>query len=132
MDLYRCTPHDCPVFLSRALGLVGAPASTLPSMNAWSTELMADYWKSTRLSMLRYGTASGLEQSVNATTDGVRVLSRNFYGSTDTACLRSYYADGSTTDGTADICDYDPRYTEWYETALASTKDGSDHAAVTL
>ena len=73
-------------------------------MNAWSTELMADYYSSTKLSMLRYGTASGLEQSVNTTTDGVRVLGRNFYGNADTACLRSYYVDGSTTDGTADIC----------------------------
>ena len=74
-------------------------------MNAWSTELMADYYLSTKLSMLRYGTASGLEQRVNTTTDGVRVLGRNFYGRADTACLRSYYADGSTTDGTADICE---------------------------
>ena len=108
----------------------GAPAATLSKMNVWSTKLMADYWKSTRLSMLRYGTASGLEQSVNATTDGVRVLSRNFYGSTDTACLRSYYADGTTTDGTADHCNYDPRYTEWFETGLESKQGGSEYPVV--
>merc|ERR1740117_2005491 len=108
----------------------GAPASTLSSMNAWSTELMADYYSSTKLSMLRYGTASGLEQSVNTTTDGVRVLSRNFYGSADTACLRSYYTDGTTTDGTADHCHYDPRHTDWYETGLESKQDGSEYPVV--
>ena len=122
--------HHCSVFLSRPLGFVGAPASSLSSMNVWSTELMEDYYLSTKLSMLRYGTTSGLEQSVNTTTDGVRVLSRNFYGSADTACLRSYYTDGTTTDGTADNCHSDPRYTDWYETSLGSTKDGSDYPAV--
>ena len=40
-------------------------------------------------------------------------------------CLRSYYADGVTTDGTADICHYDPRYTTWYETGFKGTQDGS-------
>ena len=99
-------------------------------MNTWSTELMADYYLSTKLSMLRYGTTSGLEQSVNATTDGIRVLKQNFYGGTNTACLTSYYTDGTTTDGTADNCHYDPRYTDWYETALGSAKDGSDYPAV--
>ena len=77
-------------------------------MNAWSTQLMEDYYLtnlSSKLSMLRYGTTSGLEQSVNTTQDGVRVLSRNFYGNADTACLRSYYADGTTTDGSADNCE---------------------------
>ena len=99
-------------------------------MNAWTTQLMADYYLSTKLSMLRYGTTSGLEQSVNTTTDGIRVLSRNFYGSADAACLRSYYTDGTTTDGTADNCHYDPRFADWYETGLGSTKDGSDNVAV--
>ena len=99
-------------------------------MNAWTTKLMADYYLSTTLSMLRYGTTSGLEQSVNATVAGVRVLSQNFYGGTNTACLRSYYADGTTSDGTAENCNHDPRFTDWYETGLRSTKDGSDNAAV--
>ena len=60
----------------------GAPSSSLSSMVGWQAELMTDYYASSRLSMLRYATLSGLEQSVNATADGVRVLSRNFYGGT--------------------------------------------------
>jgi hypothetical protein len=108
----------------------GAPASSLFRMNSWSTELLEDYHDSTALSMLRYGTASGLEQSVNSTSNGVRVLSRNFYGSPENACLRAYYKDGVTTDGTADVCHYDPRFTTWYETGLGSKKDGAGYPQV--
>ena len=42
----------------------------------WTTQLMADYYLSTKLSMLRYGATSGLEQSVNTTTDQFSELRR--------------------------------------------------------
>eukprot|EP00656_Telonema_subtile_P049577 TRINITY_DN6198_c0_g4_i1.p1 TRINITY_DN6198_c0_g4~~TRINITY_DN6198_c0_g4_i1.p1 ORF type:complete len:2110 (-),score=325.82 TRINITY_DN6198_c0_g4_i1:69-6398(-) len=93
---------------------LGAPTTNLSAIALWSTELLAYYAASSNLTSLRFGTATGLEESVNSTAGGLRVLRRSNY--TD-ACLQTFLTDGATYDGSnnGDNCFYDPRYTDWYE-----------------
>ena len=68
---------------------------------------MDDFYESNKLSTLRFGTTGGLEQSVNGTASGMRVLSRT----NGLDCLKTYLADGTTSDSASypDNCNYDPR-----------------------
>ena len=96
----------------------GSKSSGLSSVDSWATELMEDFYQTTQMATLRFGTKSGLEQSVNATSSGMRVLSR----ASDAGCLKTYLADGTTSDSSnyGDNCYSDPRYTDWYNAAAAA------------
>ena len=91
----------------------GMTTSSLSVLDSWGAELMQDLYSSSKLSALRFGTIGGLEEGFNGTANGVRVLRRD----SQNACLKTYLADGSTSDSTAypDDCNYDPRYTDWYK-----------------
>lgn len=97
---------------------------------------MQDFYDSSRLSSLRFATTAGLERSVNATADGVRILNREFYGSGDTqrVCMVTYLSNGTTLDSTnyPDDCHYDPRYTKWYTSGRESFLGGVKYAQVAL
>ena len=78
--------------------------SELTRMSSWSAPLLRDFQSSAGLGALRFATTTGLEQSTNSTTKGIRVLAREFRGasgvassdSAEDACLTEYMADGIT------------------------------------
>ena len=97
----------------------GAPTTDLHAMDEWMTRLLADYSSNAKLSTLRFGTSSGIEESVNSTSSGVCVLRRE--RSSYSTCLKTYQSDGSTLNTSyADTCDYDSRYTSWYQAGRSS------------
>jgi hypothetical protein len=85
----------------------------------WAIKMLEAYHSSTGLGALRFATTSGLEQSANSTYfngtyNGIRVLSREFYGSADADICLNEYLEDATTPSTAlgfspDNCNYDPR-----------------------
>ena len=116
--------------------LTGSTTTTLAPLSIWATELIQDFYESSRLADLRYATTGGLERSANGTSNGARVLSREFYGggggSTQTSCLRTYLQDGVTEDAALypDDCHYDPRYTNWYAAARNNFDSGANNTVI--
>ena len=88
---------------------------------------MRDFYTTSRISEINFGTIDGELRGVNSTTvgDSVSVLRREA-----DACLKTYLADGVTLDNSTypDDCNYDPRYTSWYPYAKSagSGSSGSD------
>ena len=94
---------------------------------------MESYFKSSRLTNLRYATPAGLEQSHNGTASGPRVLKRDFYGTgtKQTSCLVTYLSDGLTKlDEGYEDCHYDPRYEDWYTTGREIRGSGANETEV--
>ena len=108
----------------------GGALSDLHSLGTWMTPVMQDFYISSSLSTLRLGTTTGLEQGANGTSVGVRVLSRTLDGSGN--CLKTFLPDGLSSDDVqfADVCNYDPRYTTWFEAGLDSIKYGVNNTLV--
>ena len=95
----------------------GQATASLSVVNKWTVTLLKAFNTNNGISTLRFATQSGLEQGVNGTSAGMRVLSRP----SSTACLATYIYD-STTDGVVsdassypDDCYYDPQFTDWYQ-----------------
>ena len=66
----------------------GAATTGLSDMDAWMGHLIEDFSDNAKISTLRFGTAQGLEESVNYTAGGVRVLRRD--DSSYSTCLKTY------------------------------------------
>ena len=104
--------------------LTGSALSNLEELSPWMSPLMQNFYNSSRLQTLRFGTTAGLEQAANGTSVGVRAMSRTLSGTE--SCLTTYLADGVTNDDVEfpDVCNYDPRYTTWFEHGRNSQKSG--------
>ena len=107
--------------------LTGAAVTGLSSLDSWTTDLIRDFYTSSRLSTIRFGTVGGFEQSASCVEANVSVLSR----ASSTGCLKSYLSDGVTPDGSTDICDYDSRYTPWYMAGERGTLSGVNNSRLT-
>ena len=102
----------------------GAATDDLSSMSEWTAPLLQHYHSNAKISTLRFGTSSGLEESGNGTSSGVGILRRD--SSAYSKCLETYLADGTTKDAAhADKCDYDPQYTSWFQAAKLSVNSST-------
>ena len=102
----------------------GAQTTNLASMDTWIARLLFDFHSNAKISSLRFGTAEGLEESVNTTSSSASsayIMRRD--SPQHSACMKTYMADGTTADAEEhpDTCGYDPRYTSWYQAGRSAT-----------
>ena len=103
----------------------GALTTHLSSLDSWSTTLLQDHHEGANISTLHFATSQGLQESSNISQTGMRVLSRT--GTSVSDCVKTFLADGATSDSSdyPDQCNFDPRYTSWYQAGRTSTNDST-------
>ena len=141
-DCTLCYPHYPDVLCREACGCqmvfsssmakqasttwlhTGAATTNLSALNQWTSVLLQDCHSNAKISTLRFGTTDGLEESCNGTSTGINIMRRD--GTSYSDCLKTYLSDGTTVDAShADKCDYDPRFTSWYQAALGSANSST-------